>query len=420
MTKVRLGAALLALICSIGLLSACGSDSDETTASSAPASTESDSTGSGGNAASGEPIVVGTIGTVTGPLSWPYLPEFWEHYEAWINENGGINGHPLKIIVKDEAGDAATANKIIRELVEGEGVQAIVGELSLNPDTWGGYIADKGIPCIGCSYYTVQNVTNPDFYPTGQYSGAGFYAAVEVAKKLGKTKMANVYCAEAPSCAAVDALMKKSAEVIGGVEVVAGLKAGAAQPSFTPICLAAKNAGAEVVYLGINADTAERIITACAQQNYEPIYQTSSGSNLYNDDFEGPIEIIEIAVNSPLNFETPFTEEAREVAGDMLEGEVSNQVIGTFAGFSMFKLVAEAKDLGPGFTAAELVAGLNEVKEETLNGGAGPITYVKGQPTLLTCYFPTQRSEGEWSAPFGEEPLCPPVKEVGEVLASLE
>jgi branched-chain amino acid transport system substrate-binding protein len=63
---------------------------------------------------------VGVIFTLTGPAS--VLGEAQrktvEMIEQWVNGAGGIDGHPLKVLVYDTGGDETKAALVLRELEE--------------------------------------------------------------------------------------------------------------------------------------------------------------------------------------------------------------------------------------------------------------------------------------------------------------
>ena len=60
---------------------------------------------------SGAPIVLGSVGTysaTTGNFSDPGKPAILA-WASWVNAHGGINGHPVKLIVKDNMNNEAQA-----------------------------------------------------------------------------------------------------------------------------------------------------------------------------------------------------------------------------------------------------------------------------------------------------------------------
>lgn len=74
-------------------------------------------------------IKVGAILAETGPASFLGGPErrSLEMVVEKINENGGINGVPIELVVKDSAGSSEKAISFARQLIEEENVIAIIG-----------------------------------------------------------------------------------------------------------------------------------------------------------------------------------------------------------------------------------------------------------------------------------------------------
>lgn len=109
-----------------------------------------------------EPYKIGAIFAVTGPASFLGEPEkkTAEMLVEQINANGGIEGHPLELIVMDTEGDSTKASLHAKRLITKDKVLAIIG-----PSTSGNSIAviplaeKYEIPLISCaaSYKIVQN-----------------------------------------------------------------------------------------------------------------------------------------------------------------------------------------------------------------------------------------------------------------------
>ncbi|MDP2299876.1 MAG: ABC transporter substrate-binding protein, partial [Actinomycetota bacterium] len=76
-----------------------------------------------------EPYVVGAVLSLTGAQSGLGGPEknAIDMEVARINEEGGINGHPLEVIIEDDASDVDQAIARTTKLIEQDGVVAIIG-----------------------------------------------------------------------------------------------------------------------------------------------------------------------------------------------------------------------------------------------------------------------------------------------------
>jgi len=102
----------------------------------------------------GAPYKIGAIFSVTGdnsPLGQPEK-ETAMLLEARINKTGGINGHPVQIIIEDDAGQETNALLAAKKLVERDGVIAVVGpSLSGTSLAIVGYMEQRQVPLISCA-----------------------------------------------------------------------------------------------------------------------------------------------------------------------------------------------------------------------------------------------------------------------------
>jgi ABC-type branched-subunit amino acid transport system substrate-binding protein len=118
-TKLKLVAAVAALGL---LLVACGSNSK---------GSSSDTTISAGQKATGTPIEVGAITTQSGSQSGVIAVEKQElsgaqAYIDYVNDHGGVDGHPVHVNVQDDGGDPNTALADAKQLVEQVKVPAMM------------------------------------------------------------------------------------------------------------------------------------------------------------------------------------------------------------------------------------------------------------------------------------------------------
>ncbi|MGD0623873.1 MAG: ABC transporter substrate-binding protein [Thermodesulfobacteriota bacterium] len=101
-----------------------------------------------------EPYSIGAVFSVSGGASFLGDPErnTVKMIEEWVNGAGGIQGHPLKVIVEDTKSDESQAVLAVRKLLEKDKVIAIVG-----PSTTGESMAvvpimeKAGTPLISCA-----------------------------------------------------------------------------------------------------------------------------------------------------------------------------------------------------------------------------------------------------------------------------
>ena len=89
-----------------------------------------------GGAKKAEPYVVGGIFSISGPASYLGEPErnSMEMVAEAINAKGGINGHPLKLVIYDDESDVTKARLHATKLVQDKNCLAIIGP-SITPSS---------------------------------------------------------------------------------------------------------------------------------------------------------------------------------------------------------------------------------------------------------------------------------------------
>lgn len=76
-------------------------------------------------------ILIGSFQALSGPISFIGQPmtKGMEAYFNWVNDNGGVNGRKIKLLVVDDQFNAAKTTVEVKRLVESDGVFSIVGGL---------------------------------------------------------------------------------------------------------------------------------------------------------------------------------------------------------------------------------------------------------------------------------------------------
>jgi len=101
-----------------------------------------------------EPYKVGAIFSVTGRASFLGEPEkkTAEMIAEEINKAGGINGHPLELIIYDDEGDATKCNVAMKKLINQDKVPVVIGPSTSGTSLAIVSVADKAqIPLISCA-----------------------------------------------------------------------------------------------------------------------------------------------------------------------------------------------------------------------------------------------------------------------------
>jgi branched-chain amino acid transport system substrate-binding protein len=89
-----------------------------------------------GKGSKAQPYIIGGIFSITGPASYLGEPErnSMEMVADEINAKGGINGHPLKLVIYDDEGDVTKARLDAEKLLQKDQALAIVGP-SITPSS---------------------------------------------------------------------------------------------------------------------------------------------------------------------------------------------------------------------------------------------------------------------------------------------
>jgi len=387
-------------------LTACGDDSEakQPTSGSTPA---------------GDPIVIGTICSCSG-VQAAALSKSSEGISAWvkmINDAGGLNGHAVKLVVKDDAGDPAKALQAAKELVEQEKVVAIVGETSVADQAFQQYVEERKVPVVGGLAPEKTFLVSPDFFPSGTSSVVATYGMMKEAKAAGATSIGVLYCAESPVCADVDGLGQAFSQMIG-TEWESG-SISATQPNYTASCLTMKDSGTDAIFLAHNGSVTVRVAADCTKAGYQPqqVGQLNAidAAVIASPDFDGAILT---GANAAYTDESvPGIKEFRDAIEAYSPGLTEDKqfnilVEQSWAGAKLFEAAATAAKLSPKSTSADVLKGLYALKGETLDGISAPLTFAKGKPAFPSCYFTSTIEDG---ALVAEEsaPVCLDAEELG-------
>src|SRR4029077_4285145 len=105
-----------------------------------------------------------------------------------------------------------------------------------------------------------------------QTSVSQYYLFSEImlaAQKVGGHKMAVLYCAENPACKQTVAPLQAAGKQFN-IPVVFNAPVLTSAPNYTAQCLAAKAAGADVMFIADGPAVTISVAASCAQQGYTP------------------------------------------------------------------------------------------------------------------------------------------------------
>jgi ABC-type branched-subunit amino acid transport system substrate-binding protein len=190
-----------------------------------------DNASDGASSGSTDPYVIGAAVDITGPFAATAAPklEGFQLYFDWLNAKGGIDGHPVKIDVRDNKSDPAQAATNVRAFSNGDATAVFYGSLSAS---LGPYVQAMGdMPTLYgnvCYPPSTAPKPHPTFFCAGGSVMTDAMTFVELFSKIAKDpnniKMGLV-SADIPGCRYFhEDVMKKALEERGvevvGVEIV--------------------------------------------------------------------------------------------------------------------------------------------------------------------------------------------------------
>lgn len=405
-TADRRAARLLAgTLSGVLIVSACSSTGKKAATTSGPAPVS----------ASGATISIGVIAGLTGSSasSAGQAGTVAPAWAKWINARGGISGHPVKVYLKDDKNDPATAQADGQDLLS-KGVVAIVVASDNMVSSFDGAAIAKGIPLISGTANSIDWYTKAGMFPTPTGVLPGVSAQVAVAKQFGHaTKFAAAYCAEIAACQQVVPIMQGAAKAVG--LGITSISVSGTAPSYTAQCLQLQQQKVDFVQLDFASTTAVKFVQDCQAQNYNPTWgaseQVAGGAfeALQNFTMYGPAYSFPSAAAAPsvATFTAAMSKYA--IDGNWKEGSASF----TWDGLQVLaKAIEDARIAASApVTPQDVQTGLYSFKGETLGGElANGLTYTQGKPVGFSfnpCYFVVGMQGGKVTAPAGLTPQCP-------------
>jgi branched-chain amino acid transport system substrate-binding protein len=182
------------------------------------------------------PYKIGGIYAITGPASFLGEPErnSMELLAEQINAKGGINGHPIELVIYDTEGDATKAVLNANKLIEKDNVLAIVGPSRSGTTLAVVPIVERAqVPLISCA--ASVKITTPVkkwVFKTPQTDVMAVAKIYEYIKGQGVQKIAVLSVSNAFGDSGRQQLLKQSPEF--GYEIVADERFGPKDTDMTP------------------------------------------------------------------------------------------------------------------------------------------------------------------------------------------
>jgi branched-chain amino acid transport system substrate-binding protein len=363
-------------------------------------------------AATGAPLVLGDICSCTGPeaSTISQTTPTIEAWESWVNGHGGIDGHQVRVIVKDDGYNPGTSLADAKQLVTENHIIALFDN-SDEDASWAAYMKQQKIPVLGGTE-SDAGYTNSDFFPPGGTFNFATPAGAVSAKKAGIKKEADLYCVEVAICAESSNEVKSSLANVG-LKLVYSAGISFAAPNYTAQCLAAKESGATAMTVADASAIVSKVAMNCASQGYSPIELSGDGSVaiawLSIPAMQGNIDVQADLPWFVHNAATKTMYEALDkYAPAVPKGQNFGEVVlQTWIAGAELQLAVASGHLSATPTAAQITADLYSLpKGTTLGGLSPPISFVKGKPASNRCFFLMGINHKKFVTLDGLKPLC--------------
>jgi branched-chain amino acid transport system substrate-binding protein len=341
-------------------------------------------------------IRLGAVGTFSGPVG-ALVKDTVTGIRVWsqaVNAAGGVNGHPIEVVVGDDGGDPARFNSILQQFVEEQGVLAFLyTTLGMAPNGNNKYLDAKHLFTFSTegglevAYHDPYVLTaTPTGFTNADSMILGFSKAIHAS---GGVKLATFACSDFGLCDNFDQRWSNATVLAkAGFELVARGRPSLTQPDYTSQCLAAKQAGATTILLAMDGASIRRFAGNCARQNYHPTMATAD--LVVTRDLPADPNVDGLYIGTKM---APFPDTrvpgvaaahaafGRYAPGQMITGGMTNGwIIGAF-------FAAAGRNLPDHPTQRDLADGLYRIKNNNLDGMTYPITMTRGLPVARQlCY----------------------------------
>jgi branched-chain amino acid transport system substrate-binding protein len=379
-------------------------------------------TPAGAASATGTPIVIGDLCSCTGIQSSSVVLSTPTD-QAWVssvNANGGIAGHPVKVIEADDQTNPAVATTDIGKFIQTDHVAAIIDN-SQEDSAWINAAVSAGVPVIG-GVNSVLGYTNPDVYPSGSTLNYGIAGEDAGAAKAGIKTEAIFYCVEAASCKQITDLAGKVGQQFG-IKVIYTSGISFTAPNYAAQCVAAKATGADSLETADANIVVEKAADNCATQGWHPVEVTATseiGSGMATDpNFKTMVASMNDIPWVVHNSATKSMYAALDKYQPAVETSTNfgEQVVLEWANLALLHdaVAAAAPSAGTNVTGAVVKKGLYHLPAGDNLGGiaAQPIHFTKGAPANFNCWYYMGTKSGKFVWSNSHKPICAPLMKPG-------
>lgn len=327
-------------------------------------------------------VIIGVTTPLSGPAAlWGTTARGMEAWAAHVNDQGGVHGRKLKVIVKDDGYNHTRAMANLQEM-KGQvfAVCGLLGTAILNAAK--DYFPDNNVPLV-TPYGDVriwakqpkEKLKNV-FVAYPDYEDEAKYLTKYAIEKLGAKKIAIFYQNDDYGKMALSGV---EMALTGGAKLAGAVPYEITERALSSHALKLKETGADALLIYTTPTHGALIVKETAKIGFRPkILATFTLGDpimyrIAGEPWEGTY--IALPGNSGLPGADPEADKVVEVLLKYNPKLKGKEYLALFGAVSMIHLVEGLKNAGPALTPESFVKGMEKIKDWKPEGIGAPVTY---------------------------------------------
>ena len=330
-------------------------------------------------------VAVGWTTPLSGPAAlWGVTALGGKAWADYINDQGGVHGRKIKVILKDDGYNPARALANLQEM-KGKifSVCGLLGTAVLNATK--DFFPENKVPSI-TPYGDVRIWARTPkekmryiFVAYTDYENEAEYLAKYAIKDLGCKKIAVFYQNDDYGKMGLEGVKKGLAAMPGKAKLAGSVPYGVTERALSTHALGLKETGADAVIIYSTMTHGALILKETAKIGYRPKVLVSfplGDPIMYKvagEVWEGTY--IALPGNSGVPGSEPEADKVVEILKKYNEKLAGKEYLALFGSISMMHLVEGLKNAGRNLTTESMVKGMEQIKNWKPQGVAAPVTY---------------------------------------------
>jgi branched-chain amino acid transport system substrate-binding protein len=330
-------------------------------------------------------VVVGVTTPLSGPAAlWGVTGAGMKAWADYVNDQGGVNGRKIKVILKD---DGYNPTRALSNLQEMKGnvfaVCGLLGTAILNASK--DFFAENKIPLI-TAYGDVRiwaelpkDKLKYVFVAYPDYEDEADYLTIYAVTKLGAKKIALFYQNDDYGKMALSGVKKGLEAVKGKAELAGAVPYEVSESALGTHALKLKETGADALLVYTTPKHGALILKEIAKTGFRPktLATFTLGDpimyNLAGEVWEGTY--IALPGNSGIPGADAASDKAVEIIKKYDPKIQGKEYLALFGAVSMMHFVEGLKNAGRDLTPESLIKGMEKIKDWKPEGIGAPVTY---------------------------------------------